>query len=309
MSLFQRPLQGLVVGLSISESDDSAQRGFPSWQVNRVTLQVVSALFGQGAGVVFGHDWREDGVMEAVHGFARQMQPPDSLSPDEAKAAGQPLLENLLPWPDTPELSRKDRERLASTLHVEEAGLPFELVPVSVAARRAGPNSAFFRYVRARGLTHLRHRLLDRTLVRLCLGGKRGGSQGRYPGIVEEALLNIENGQPLFLTGLLGGATRQVIDAIEGESLPEAFCPPTTLNEIYRNPPPDVVELDPITQSDRQINPRQVWSTFQKAGLKGISQRNHLNDDENAELFHTPVLDRAIQLVLTGLSRIREEGR
>jgi hypothetical protein len=32
--------------------------------------------FRQGAGDIFGHDWGEDGVMEAVHSFARQMQPP-----------------------------------------------------------------------------------------------------------------------------------------------------------------------------------------------------------------------------------------
>ena len=102
MNPISRPLAGCVVGLSISESDDSAKRGFPPWQVNRVTLQVVSALFGQGVGVMFGHDWREDGVMEAVHGFALQMQPPVPLSPQEATAADQPLLQNLLPWPDEP---------------------------------------------------------------------------------------------------------------------------------------------------------------------------------------------------------------
>ena len=66
MNPMRRPLSGCVVNLSISESDDSLGRGFPGWQVNRVSLQVVVALFGQGVGVVFGHDWREDGVMEVV---------------------------------------------------------------------------------------------------------------------------------------------------------------------------------------------------------------------------------------------------
>src|SRR3989442_576262 len=104
MNGIQRPLVGTVVNLSISESEESTERGFPAWQVNRVTLQVVAALFGQGVGVILGHDWREDGVMEAVHGFARQMQPPVSISADEADAIGQPLLRNLLPWPDEPRL-------------------------------------------------------------------------------------------------------------------------------------------------------------------------------------------------------------
>src|SRR5438094_9585228 len=127
MNVLQRPLVGFAVGLSVSEGDDSAARGFPVWQVNRVTLQVVSALFGQGVGVVFGHDWREDGVMEAVHGFALQVQAPLPLSPDDPDADSQPLLFNILPWPDTPRLPSEDLERLASTLRVESAGLPHEL--------------------------------------------------------------------------------------------------------------------------------------------------------------------------------------
>src|SRR5262245_42190162 len=102
MTALNRPLTGLVVNLSVSESEDSTRHGFPAWQVNRVTLQFVAALFGQGAGVAFGHDWREDGVMEAVHGFALQTQPSFPLSTGPTQAEDQPMLHNILPWPDIP---------------------------------------------------------------------------------------------------------------------------------------------------------------------------------------------------------------
>lgn len=308
MNVFHRPLAGLVVGVSISEGDDSTSRGFPPWQVNRVTLQVVSALFGQGVGVIFGHDWREDGVMEAVHGFARQMQPPDPLSPAEAKEAGQPRLRNLIPWPDSPHLSHDDLERIASTLRVEEAGLPPELLSFDKEAR-AARDSALFGYLRARGLTHLRHRLDDNCDARVCLGGRRGGSQGRYPGVIEEALLSLQGGHPLYLAGILGGATSQVIDAIKGEPLPENFCPLTKATELYLKPPLDILEQDPETKLDREVNPLRVWTTFGKAGLEALSSRNGLSNDENFELFHTPVLDRVVQLMLTGLSRLKAKSR
>src|SRR5277367_2051872 len=141
MSTVQRPLAGCVVNLTVSESDASEDRGYPAWQVNRVTLQLVAALFGQGASVVFGHDWREDGVMEAVYGFARQVQAPIPLSPDQAAADAQPLLWNLLPWPDKPYLPERDLEQLSSTLRVELAGLPKELKGFDGDARRVGPNN------------------------------------------------------------------------------------------------------------------------------------------------------------------------
>ncbi len=115
MNGFPRPLTGYVIGLSISESDESMERGFPLEQVNRVTLFVVGAMFGQGASLIFGHDWRDDGVMQAIHGFAQQMQSPLPLTPAEAVAAGQPLLRNLLPWPDKPRLPAQDLARICGT--------------------------------------------------------------------------------------------------------------------------------------------------------------------------------------------------
>ena len=69
--------------------------------------------------MIFGHDWREDGVMEAVHGFALQMQPPVPLTTETAQAEAQPFMRNLLPWPDVPRLSPDEQEQLSATLTVE----------------------------------------------------------------------------------------------------------------------------------------------------------------------------------------------
>lgn len=303
MNGIQRPLAGAVVNLSISESEDSTERGFPAWQVNRVTLQVVAALFGQGVGVIFGHDWREDGVMEAVHGFARQMQSPVPISADEADAIGQPLLRNLLPWPDDPSLPQEDLERLVSTLRVERAGLPDELVPLEEQARRGGAESPLYRYVRARGLTNLRHRLGAVAHARLCLGGRTSGAAGRYPGVIEEAFLALHTRKPLYLAGFLGGATHQVIEAIQGRAMADGFCPSTHVNELYLVPP--VVERDPGTRGDRLVDRRAIWEAFRSAGLAALAESNALSADENEELFTTPALDRVIQVVLTGLARLQ----
>ena len=297
MNTARRSLAGVRVGLSISETEVSAKQGFPSWQINRATLQVAAALFGQGAGIVFGHDWREDGVMEAVHGLARDMQPP----PDDG-GESEPLLENILPWPDEPRLSKADREQLSATLSVEEAGLPEELEKFDQKGR-ANRRTPLFTYLRARGLTHQRRELEARSSARLCLGGRRGGSQGRYPGVIEEALLALENETPLYLAGLLGGATSQLIDAVEGGEMPKDFCP-TKVSELYKDPPEGIREHDQGTIQDRQIEPALVWSRFRETGASALSRANGLSPKENAELFYTPVLDGVIRLVLSGLSRL-----
>lgn len=298
-----RPLAGMTVNLSISQSDDSLKLGYPGWQVNRVTLQFVAALFGQGASIIFGHDWREDGVMEAVHGFALQMRPPLPLATEAAQAEAQPLMRNLLPWPDAPRLSQEEQEELSTTLKVQAGGLPEELRALDHVVSAAGPNDPRYAYFRARGLTHMRHTLTSLCHARLCIGGPRSGSQGRYPGLVEEALLALQHNKPLYIASLLGGASEQLVAAVEGARMPEDFCPPTHIGGLYLEQ--DVDEGYPGRHADRTIDREAVWQAFSEMGTEGIARTNGLSEAENNELLRTPIIDRAIELALTGLSRIR----
>ncbi len=302
MSPILRPLTGCVVNLSISESDDSVKRGFPGWQVNRTTLQIVAALFGQGASIVFGHDWRDDGVMEAVYGFARQVQPPIPLSQGDADAEAQPVLRNLLPWPSVARMSKEDQEQLTSTLRVETVGLPEELKTYDRDAEVAGFSSPLYTYIRARGLTFLRHRLTEVSHVRLCVGGAQSGAEGRYPGVVEEALLAVRNNKPLYLASFLGGATQQVVDAIEGNEMPDNFCRDTPLLGLYQQPP--ITRGVALRGEDSIIDRGATWREFAEIGRNRLAGTNGLTVEENDELFHSPVIERVVELVLIGLSRI-----
>jgi hypothetical protein len=298
-----RPLTGCVVNLSISESDNSVARGYPSWQINRVTLQIVSALFGQGSSIAFGHDWRENGVMEAVYGFARQVQSPIPLSAEEIEKEAQPLLRNYLTWPDTPFLSEKDLERLRSTLQVESVALPPELLNFVKDGVLANQHEELYLYLRARALTSLRHRLNEICDARLCLGGGLSGAQGRYPGVIEEALLALRENKPLYLAGLFGGAAEQVTDAFEGKQMPESFCIPTLVTKLYIHPPIEETAAD--TRADRIFDPEGIWKEFSEAGIEWLSTNNGLTPDENLELLHTRGVDQVVEFVLTGLSRLQ----
>jgi hypothetical protein len=213
------------------------------------------------------------------------------------------LLFNLLPWPDQPYLPEKDLEQLRSTLRVELAGLPNELQDFDGDARRVGPDNALYKYVRARGLTFLRHRLTIASHARFCLGGRVSGYAGRYPGVIEEAFLAVRDGRPLYVAGFLGGAAEQVVYALQGEKMPEEFCRPTPLQRLYERP--IVKELDETARDDRVIDRTAVWHAFTSAGCEKLASSNGLSIEENDELFHTPVIDRAIELVLTGLSRLK----
>jgi hypothetical protein len=308
-ALRQRPLVGLAVGLSISESEDSRRRGFPSEQVNHVTVHVTRALLGQGATTVFGHDWREDGVMDAIHTVAREMQPvredPASAS-KEGQPPIEPLLQNVLPWPDPFSLPEGVRKELECSLRIERAGLPKSLIEFEHLSPERARQESDYDYLRARALTHLRRRLEEQTTARICIGGRQQKSQGRYPGVIEEALLSLSARRPLFLVGMLGGATGRLIDAVKGEQFQPPWFEEASMAARYHTFPYKAESTGDIPEDLEVLHPRLVWDRFADRGVKGLSAANGLTPDENLELFETPAIDRAIRLILRGLSHLRQ---
>jgi len=112
---------------------------------------------------------------------------------------------------------------------------------------------------------------------------------------------------PLYVSGLLCGAALQIIEAMEVSEMSSDFSPATDAGALYFSPP--VVEHDLATLSDRQVDRHDVWVAFHEAGVGGLAERNGLSIEENQELFTTPILDRIVELVLIGLSRLRASGR
>ena len=287
-----RPLAGCRIGLSISAASESDSLGIPASQVNRITLQLAAGLLGQGASVVFGHDWREDGVMEAVHGFAQQIRGP---LPAENHPA---LLTNILPWPDAPKLNAEQRERLRGTLRVQAAPPPpSELLKQLDAAPK---DINLNRQARFIALANLREELAEVTDARICLGGRTSGYQGVWPGVIEEALHTAKAGKPLYLSGLLGGATAGLIQTLD-ESPKKRLARFTVkikerLREAYATP------------SIRKWNlpAGYLQATLQETNVEGLAQKNGLSVEENYKLFHTRSLDEMIQLILKGIGNIQK---
>lgn len=284
------------MNLSITRSDSPAA-GYGPAQVTRIILQCVTALAGQGAGVAFGHDWRDDGVMEAVHGFVRQTAGP---MPVPKEGDRQALLVNLVPWPERPALTEEERKRLSDILEVVEAGLPAGLKDFGEKFRHGGGHDKELLYLRARGLTHLRHRLGRISDARLCMGGPEG-ALGRYPGIIEEAYLAVTDEVPLFVSSLLGGVALQLVDALHGRPMPKDFGRKARAGDLYAHPP--LPEPD-ARKEDVAFNPEWVWELFVKLGPKGLAEMNRLTQEEHNELMKTCSVERVVALVLTGVSRL-----
>lgn len=258
-----RPLTGITVGISISESEEMERLGFNRSDMNRCVVRLSEALLAAGARLAFGHDWRPGGVMEAVaalavryFAFARRGDP--------AGEREAPIL-NRVAWPDVPFLAQSNTESAQA-----ETKSMAELLEGIVDAKQTIVSQG---KERNEALSLMREELANLCQIRVCLGGKLRGFSGDLPGVIEEAraTLRRDRDRPLFVSGIFGGASRLVVGAISNE--------------------PVEIEIEP------QVNLESVKREIR--GLFAESQRP-LKPSEERRLWHATSTEQCVELILRG---------
>jgi hypothetical protein len=162
-------------------------------------------------------------------------------------------------------------------------------------------------------MSAMRERQTGEVDARVVLGGKLGptksaapdGSRavawysGRIPGVVEEALLTIKRGQPIYLCGAFGGAAAAIAALLEGGTCGE-------LTWDFQKQAPFSAEMRDL-YNQRRISfwdYAAITDFLAKTGIAGIALHNGLDEEQNRELFRCRDLDRLTTLILTGLSSL-----
>lgn len=259
------------VGISVSPCEDATRIGYDARQINRIVIRMAQYFLDRDMRVIFGHDWREDGVMRAVANFA------GVVAARAETGNGGSQGEQLLGSADGMEprmlnvvlAGRESLSRLALEAQQDSGGtlkvIPFqgelEYMPEQMASLRERYVGVHRQIGRPEELTALRNyitQLLDPG-CRICLGGKKSGHQGDEPGVIEEARLALEYRKPLYLMGGFGGAAREY-----GKS--------------------------------EDHGDKEYWSSA-----------NGLTDEHKRELFETTDVERAIRLISGGIGRLDPE--
>ncbi|SDM11994.1 hypothetical protein SAMN05660642_01735 [Geodermatophilus siccatus] len=76
----------------------------------------------------------------------------------------------------------------------------------------------------SQALTSLRRHITARTDARVVVGGQLSGHQGAMPGVLEEALLPLQDGRPLYVAAGFGGAAAAIARVL-GRDVPD-WAPP-----------------------------------------------------------------------------------
>jgi hypothetical protein len=278
----------LIVGTSVSEpaNEELLRLGLSELHVRHVFIEVVRHVLAAGWSVAYGGDFRARGYTEALLDLVRTYERTTLSGPEQVRC--------YLAWPLWTELSGVDRAELANVATVLEAAAP-DGAPDAL--RQATERSPDERLWNALALESMRQRMASDLGAAVVVGGRIAGQQGLLPGVVEEAVIALAAGIPLFVAGGFGGCGRLIARTLEGES-------PEELSISYQCTHTDGYPelLDAATRAHTRPDYDAVVADLTLCGVGGL--KNGLSETENRRLLATDDVDELIALVLRGLFTI-----
>lgn len=331
-----RPLDGRLIALSMSESSDIARWGFDELHLKQTMLELSRHLLIRGASLGYGGHLGEPGYTRKLFELVRTHNNSDTAQPFQR-------IINHYGWP-LPALATSVRAELSQVATIIPIPRPSDIdetldkdLVAEIPGFLPGNKSAQYRFAWCRGMTEMRAFQADRSRsnvsARIVLGGtfsktvkvapdgsvKESWYSSRMPGVLEEVLLSIKAAQPVFLIGAFGGVAKMVIDLLQSRGHPAAswdvqsqapFAPETRdlyasrgQKWWYYDQEPRIANL--LVDDDRSIVDflADAWKPHAELGWETCL--NPLTRDQNQELFETIDLARMVELIQTGMNALK----
>ncbi len=282
----KKRLGGIMVGISVANSPDLDKYGYSADDVNRVIVQLCESLVHDGARLAFGHDWRPDGVMDAINRAIVSAQEPGS--PDS------PWVENFLPWPTQPTASEEVRFDLQQRglVRITETGLPDNYRPGLEPTDKD----------RAVALCWLREKITECSAARVCIGGKIESAQGFHAGVLEEAWRAAKAERPVYVARFLGGASAVLANELLGKGDAKQKALAMTVLEKRRPDFNDVKDIIPDLLPAEDLSAVLLEKDL-------LRKQSGLDEDDWRLLLTASDVNVFTALVLRGLRKLMDEGK
>jgi hypothetical protein len=289
-------LHDLRVGISIS---DVANNGYgrihlPATQTTRLAQDMARHLLARSATLIYGGDLREDGFTEFILNEAVALK--SRLNSDNI------YVENHLAWPLHIADSKLTawRAKYRDVMVTVNHNIPDDILGEIDQEHFLSPSSPENKYYWSRCLTEMRQESIANTNARVCVGGKLSGYCGKMPGVLEEILIAISNGQPIYLLGAFGGVVGEVCKSLHDKSHPETL---TEAWQLTHNA--GYVDLQKIaTKHGMQADYGNVKSVLERVDVSEIAKNAGLDKEIYLRLMESPFVDECIHIVLQGLRKV-----
>ncbi len=287
----KRKLNNVNIAISISESDELGELGFSNVHPQDAMVEFARYMMVQGAHLIYGGDLRDKGYTFLFSELAYQYR--SKLEQDKKHFT------NYFSFPihlqlNNSYLSEFKKNRVEVVKVSAPSGLKINR------KKYLPPTSAENKIIWASSLTKMREQMNAKTDARIFIGGKLLKYLGKYPGIIEEALITLNSDKPTYLIGGFGGATKAIIDSVKGihsKELTDKFQSQNAGFEEFKN-------LYNKKFPETKIDYTELHNFLKKYGLKKLCKNNGLSPVENERLFITPHIPEMIYYTLKGLNKI-----
>lgn len=287
-------LKNMRIGISISERNEDFFSSINTHadQLTRLAQALARHLLARAATLVYGGDLRRNGFTEFILDEAHVLS--DRLKSTDIK------VENYLAWP----LYLEDSEVKAwraqhhSIMKTIETTIPDDIADGLAQDIFVKPTTPQNSYIWSRCLTKMREEVIDSCDYRVCAGGKSSGYKGKMPGVLEEILMALDKGKPLFLLGGLCGITGDICKLILGEETP------ITLDARWQQANNvGYAELQNIAKvNNEHCDYSEAVSRLRSVNINDLAEKVNLSENEYKTLMQSPYTDECLHLILKSLN-------
>lgn len=304
----KRQLQTQRIALSLSESTDMLRYGLDGLHLESAALELARYLLIKGTTLVYGGHLGSKGFTRNLFDLVATHNQNGSIDPVKR-------IENVVGWPLPLSIKDKSEYKNRATFQriVRPEGIDESIHPLLVEepAEFFPANSPETRFAWSKGMTAMRQWITKNSKARIVVGGTFGptvkiqadGNQSeswyssRIPGVLEEIVLSLQYGQPLFLIGAFGGVANLVIDILEGKERNE-------MSWDYQSQAPHAKGMRKIyaDHGESWMGYSEIKDLIKSKGVRDLNPG--LTVDEHRELFRTTDTLRMVEIVITGLNRL-----
>lgn len=275
-----------VIAISISDSEDLSKLGFGKCHLEDALIEICRFLIQQGYSIAYGGDLRYQGFTQHLFDLANSYR----------SIIEEPIFHSFLGFPIGDDLSEADEAMYFPLVKFHKIGLPNDLKGIDSQFMKDDEDEES-RYHWFRSMTEMRTIMNSKIDARIILGGQSKKFKSKMPGVLEETLIALRNGKPVFLCGAFGGAAGSIIESMQnGKSA--KFDLAYFASEIQYLKGLDLYNRrHPL----EQVSYESIVIELKQFGADGL--HNGLSMNENLRLFQTPFIHEMISLILKGLKQ------
>jgi len=284
------PLSGKKIAISVSVNEDLEKLGLSEHHINDISIEVARYVISNGGTGIYGGDLRVGGFTEYFSELSAQYMIENDRTP---------RFINYFCFPTSKDLTE------AAQISFKKKQIKAQLVPLPIKLRGIDTEREYQptaivedRKIYSESFRNMRQQMAKDTDARIVLGGKQQGFLGYIPGVIEEALLTLQENKPIYLIGGFGGATAGFISMLKGES-PEMLSNEVQYNTEFLRSFREHINVDcPV--ADYSELKKQITGF----SLKKISELNKLSEVENEVLFTSKNIHEILYLLMKGLKSL-----